>query len=173
MKYLTLFAFALIGSVALAQAPPPKARLLMPSEAVRPGHLFTVVVEIAFADGLHGYQNPPSEDYMIPITVSAGPKTEVTAIRYPKGHAAKIGGSPTEVMTYSGTIRIPVTVRAVRAPGKADLELNVMYQQCTDDSCFPPGNLALKASVQVAGSPLPNLATRLGADIATRARVQR
>lgn len=153
MKLLTTFFATMVTALAFCQAAPPKISLTTPTE-VRPGQLVTVFVKVAFADGLHGYQNPPSESYMIPVTVNAGKSLKSISVLYPKGHAAKIGGSPVEVMTYSGDIVIKVSFRAPSKTGAHSFDLNVGYQQCNDDSCFPPGSAALNGKFTVKGEPM-------------------
>ncbi len=169
MKSLICLLLALASVTVVAQAPPPQIRIEMPSTKLRPQQLAVALVKITFAPGLHGYQNPPSEDYMIPVTVSAAEGMEVVAIDYPAGHGAKIGGSATEVMTYSGEVTIRVLFRVPKKAGASALSLNVMYQQCNDDSCFPPGNASLRGGITVAGTGPASLAWRFGNDAAMRA----
>ncbi len=166
MKLLTTLFATMVTALAFCQAAPPKITLDSPTE-VRPGQLVTVFVKVAFADGLHGYQNPPSESYMIPVTVNPGKTLKAVSVLYPKGHAAKIGGSAVEVMTYSGEVVIKVSFRASAKPGAQPFELNVGYQQCNDDSCFPPGSATLKGSLTVKGEPM-TIWDRLGDDIKIR-----
>lgn len=154
--------------IVLGQNTPPVigAKVLTPK--VAPGRLVSGVVSVAFADGLHGYQNPPSEDYMIPVSVEG--QVRGLSVSYPAGHAAKIGGSPVEVMTYSGEIKIPFRFPAATKPGRHSVTLAVGYQQCTDEACFPPGRASVTVTYEVTGKSIPGRVARTGANLRATAR---
>jgi len=170
MKFLLSLVFALLACPLFAQAPPPQISVHLGEAKLKPGQLAKATVKVKFAPGLHGYQNPPSEDYMIPVTVTGLEGVQVVSVHYPPGHGAKIGGSATEVMTYSDEIEIQVYFRAPKKVGAGKVSLNVMYQQCNDDSCFPPGNAQVNASYSVNGTGMASSAARLGNDVLSRVR---
>lgn len=94
---------------------------------------------ITFAPGLHGYQNPPSQDYQIPVSVSVGEETfRPVKIKYPVGEEHKVGGENEASRTYSGTVSIPFVLKSPSKPGKHTISVKVRYQQCTDSMCFAP-----------------------------------
>jgi DsbC/DsbD-like thiol-disulfide interchange protein len=126
----------------------PKASIRVSAPQVRPGAPIQLTVTVDIPSGWHGYQNPPSKDYQIPITVEAGDKaTKVTKVSYPKGSLETFGGEAT--MVYSGKVSIPVTVKAQASEGTQTVRLKVGYQLCNEGSCLPPNSLNLAAQVKV------------------------
>lgn len=114
------------------------------------------VATVTFAPGLHGYQNPPSQDYMIPVTLAS--RTEGVPLRsvtYPRGVVKMAGGE--EAAVYSGTIQIRFEFTAPSTPGEKELVLDLGYQQCTDENCYPPENArtTLKYEVVAPAAPPP------------------
>src|SRR5579885_2299109 len=97
-----LLLIALLGALAQAQPnTPPKASLAIPSKPAKAGDKVTAAVTPEFAEGLHAYQNPPGEDYLIPVSVKATSKDVIlVSCKYPKGGDAIVGGSTTPVKVY-------------------------------------------------------------------------
>lgn len=132
------------------QADAPMVSLKLSGTEAEAGQLVTGTVTVTFAPGLHGYQNPPSEDYMIPVAVSSATETsKVILITYPVGVPATVGGETKPAMTYEGTIDIPVLVRIPNEIGEQTVSVSVRYQQCNDSACFPPGRAKADAKVLV------------------------
>lgn len=151
MKSLRVFAFvfALVVAVsAFAQNDPPTVSLKLPASA-KPGEVVKGTLTVKFATGLHGYQNPPTKDYMIPVKVEAEKGTTIKKIEYPKGSAEKVAGENDPVMVYEGEIEIPVQVVMPKKAGKTNVKLVVKYQQCNDSGCFPPSQVNAAASITV------------------------
>ena len=97
-RVLALLLFA-VPLVALAQDIPPRVSLKLEKTTAKPGEEVKGTVTAVFAPGLHGYQNPPSKDYMLPVKVSAGEGTALKSVNYPKGHLEMAGGE--EAAVYS------------------------------------------------------------------------
>jgi DsbC/DsbD-like thiol-disulfide interchange protein len=131
-------------------APKMALRQERPGTTLAPGGDFKAIVTVSFAPGLHAYQNPPSEDYMIPLTVEAvGKDFILRKVEYPKGVDAAVGGDTKAVRVYNGTISVPVTLTAPRKAGEHTLRLKVGYQQCTDTTCYPPADETVSLKVRV------------------------
>jgi len=137
--------------VASAQMnPAPVVTLKVSTLSVAAGKPIQAVLTVKFADGLHGYQNPPSDPSLIPVSVKSGDKAfSVVTINYPKGTPTKVGGMDKPVNLYQGTIQIPVILKAPTKLGKASLKLTFSYQQCNESACFPPGSVSVDGSVTV------------------------
>ncbi|MGF1954233.1 protein-disulfide reductase DsbD domain-containing protein, partial [Lactococcus lactis] len=86
-------------------------------------------LKVKFAPGLHGYQNPPTDKFQIPISVSAGKGTTLSKVSYPKGVMRKAGGDTTESAVYEGEITIKVAIKVPTGAGAHDLNLVLNYQQ--------------------------------------------
>lgn len=125
---------------------PPTVTLRLAAQSVPAGSLVPGILTVTFAPGLHAYQNPPSKDFQIPVSVS-GPSFLMR--RYPAGQLHVVAGETEASFTYSGMITIPVLLQAPLQPGPARLSLRVRYQQCNDNACFPPGSVTAEAALDV------------------------
>lgn len=132
---------------------PPKATLKLTSTTVKPNDLIKGSVTLTFAPGLHGYQNPPSLDYQIPVTIKVSGK-DFTAmkVKYPEGKDFRMEGEAVPSKVYEDVVEFPFEVRAPKKSGTFELPIRVDYQQCDESSCFPPGVVQLKVKVQVKSS---------------------
>lgn len=130
-----------------AQYEAPKVELLMPKQ-VAFGQKVKATVRITFAPGLHAYQNPPSKDFMIPVTVRSLIKGVAASPTYPKGEVKMLAGEPTAV--YEGQVDIPVIVKVPKKPGSVLVKLDVGYQQCTDQACDRPTSVPVSGRVLIA-----------------------
>jgi DsbC/DsbD-like thiol-disulfide interchange protein len=142
-----------LAVVALASAQggtPPVVSLKVAIPKVMAGKAFQAVVTITFPEGLHGYQNPPTDPSLIPITVTAADRTcTVLKVSYPKGVPTQVGGESKPINVYQGTVKIPVSIQAPAKLGKALVKLSIGYQECNAQSCFPPGTATAEATVTV------------------------
>lgn len=141
----------LVASAAMAQpAPAPTATLKFDKPSAAAGSVVKGTLTITFADGLHGYQNPPADEYEIPVTVKVIEKgfTLVKAT-YPKGDDFTMAGESKPIKVYKGTITIPVILKAASKPGTYNVNVRVDYQQCNESACFPPGNVIAKSKLAV------------------------
>jgi thiol:disulfide interchange protein len=159
LKRIASPAIALLALVAasLAQLPEaPRLRLEVPTKEVVAGQPFQGTAVVTFAPGLHGYQNPPSEDYMIPVKVeSRTPAFSVVSVNYPRGVDKVTGGSDVPARVYSGTIRIPFTLRAPEQAGEHTVEISLGYQQCDDQNCYPPDSVRSSFKIVVKAPSAP------------------
>ena len=126
---------------------PPAVSIEIGNETVPAGSETTVYVLAEFAPGLHTYQNPPTKDYMIPVTVTGAEGTEVLNVQYPTGTVEFVAGEQSAV--YMGSVRIPVTVRAASETGPQSITLELNYQQCTEQVCFAPDTVVATVELLV------------------------
>ncbi|MBV6457001.1 MAG: Thiol:disulfide interchange protein DsbD [Fimbriimonadaceae bacterium] len=146
-RAFVLLTFLAVAALAWAQDP-PTVSIKLAAPAVKPGAAFDATVSVTFAENLHGYQNPPTEDFMIPVTVVSGSKEfTMKSAKYPKGVIKKAGGMDAAV--YEGTVQIPVTLVAPKKAGAYTLKLDVKYQQCDENNCFVPGTASSTAKIKV------------------------
>ncbi len=125
----------------------PTAKLQLPKSATI-GKAFNATVVVTIPDGWHAYQNPPTKDFQIPVTISTTSKTlKLKKISYPKGDMKEFGGELTAV--HEGTVKIPVSIIATGKPGSSEVVLKVILQICDDTSCLPPRPIALKGSLKL------------------------
>ncbi len=147
----TTFVLLLLALAGWAQNTPPTISFALDKASGRPGEVVRGVVTVTFAEGLHAYQNPPSEDYMIPLEVKADEGTTLVKVEYPAGVGKAVGGSDVPVLVYSGETRVPVQIKLGAKPGPQTVALKVRYQQCDATSCFAPKTERVEAKVTVSG----------------------
>ena len=118
-------------------------------EGVTPGAVVKGTLTMTFADGWHGYQNPPSDPYQNPVTIALSTKGfKFSKVTYPVGIIKDFAGTKTAV--YEGEITIPFEFIAPKKIGKVALTFKLDYQQCNESSCLPPASMTLKGSLDVA-----------------------
>jgi len=129
----------------LMQGPnvPPVASVKLVTSHVAAGKPFTANLVVKFADGLHGYQNPPSDQFEIPVKISLkSGDAKLVKVAYPKGTDMTMSGDTKPTKVYSGTVVFPLSFKAGKKLGP--LVVSVNYQQCTDANCFPPSEVDAK-----------------------------
>jgi len=141
----------LVLTVGLASAQmntAPTVKVTFPKDA-KAGSQVKGTVEVTFSDGLHGYQNPPSEEFQIPVTVVVDTKGYKLKVTYPKGAMKVIGGDTKPAAVYEGTIKIPVTLTVPKSGAAGEVKITVKYQQCNDQACFPPDGVSSTVKIHV------------------------
>ncbi len=142
----TLVALASLGAAGSAQDA-PRVEVRLDAKSAKPSAEVKGTVVITFAPGLHGYQNPPSKDYQMPVVVKAGAGTTIVRVKYPAGHEEEVGGETAKV--YSGRTEVPVTFKAPSKPGKATFSAIVEYQQCNASNCFAPDKVTSSVALDI------------------------
>lgn len=143
MKVLVALLLSVCAALAAAEV---KVSMSWDKKPMTPGAKLTGKVMITFAAGKHGYQNPPTKEYQIPVKLSA-PKGFALVAKYPKGVMRMTAGEESAV--YEGTLEIPVTVTLPKTAGNHKIAITLDYQLCDESSCFPPASANLVTVVKV------------------------
>jgi|SRR5579862_1592179 len=126
---------------------PPTAVLSLPKQ-VASHATFDAKLALTFAPGLHGYQNPPSDQFEIPVTVKlVKGDARLVSVKYPKGTDMTMAGDSKPTRVYTGTV--PILVHLTAGTKGGELVLQVDYQQCNEASCYPPAQVRAKANLAV------------------------
>lgn len=154
LKIACFVTLSMLAACSVAQEA-PTAVLTLPGKTAVLGSKIKAKLKVHFAPGMHGYQNPPSQKYQIPVAVEAADKnTKLGKIEYPKGVELMVGGE--KALAYEGDIEIPVEiVLLTKKQGKLKIQLKFKYQQCNDQSCFPPGEIVATADLELKPAPKP------------------
>ena len=166
---MTTAILALGFAAALAQDHTPTISVATGTGSFYSGGLARFDVKVSIKDGLHAYQNPPSQDYMIPLSIDAGEDTAVEKVKYPRGIMATVGGETEKAAVYEGDVIVPVYVRLGRSTGRLTVKLKVNIQQCTESNCFPPESKTIEFNVEAEPAPV-SVVTRKAADLAVIAK---
>lgn len=126
---------------------PPVVKLAFAAKSGPAGSKLKGTLTVTFAEGLHGYQNPPLSEYQIPVKVAGEDKGIVLKVAYPKGQVKGVAGEQAAV--YEGTIKIPIEITLPKKVGAFKPKLSLSYQQCTESACYPPGKVLVEGSITV------------------------
>jgi thiol:disulfide interchange protein DsbD len=163
-----LLALALLAPHALAQKPAELLSADATLESDRPGS-GTLRVRARLANGWHVNSHQPSEEYLIPTTLTLDPAAGVRFGEpvYPAGEMKKFSFSKSPLSVYEGefVITVPVSWGGSKSP---DLSGTLEYQPCNDTQCLPPaavrfGTSATATATRAPESDLPGGAVPLTA----------
>jgi len=145
-----MIATLLMAGIAL-QLPRATVTVTLDKPSVSASATLTGHISVTFPDGYHAYQNPPSDQFEIPVKVdlAGGSKFKLVKVKYPKGVPMQVPGADKPSNVYTATISIPITLKAPPKAGAATVGLKLSYQQCNDQACLPPDTLDLSAKVTV------------------------
>ncbi len=151
-----LLFLALVPAFAVAAAAPDPATLLKVEASVTAGSAAgqgTLVLHATLAPGWHVNSHKPSEDYLIPTTVTLAEATGVKfgEPRFPEGKMEKFSFSETALSVYSHefTIEVPVEWTGAAVP---TLSGSVEFQSCNDKQCLAPSSVKFRTG-GAAGAP--------------------
>jgi hypothetical protein len=117
------------------------------------GSTFQAAVVMDIPGGLHVNSNRPGQKFLIPTTVkvSAPKGFRVTPVTYPRGASRRFKFSDQPLNVYEGRaiFRFNVSVPANHPLGVETVRVNVYFQSCNEEACFPPAprDLALRIAV--------------------------
>jgi DsbC/DsbD-like thiol-disulfide interchange protein len=161
------FAVTLIAGFAIrtstpAQSLPNPATIVKPEtyvslDKVARGQTFEAAVVVEIAKGFHMNSNKPSEDYLIPTTITPNPPAgfRVLDTSYPQGQPKTFSFSPNKplsVYTDSVTLRLKVMADASAPLGATSIPATLRYQACNDTACLPPVRVPVTLNVEVAAA---------------------
>lgn len=122
------------------------------------GSTFQAAVVMEIPRGLHVNSSRPLGKYAVPTTVKVdAPRGfRVTPVSYPRGavRTFRFGGSAEErLAVYEGRtiFRFNVSVPAGHELGVARVRVNVRFQSCSDEVCFPPATRELVLPIAIVG----------------------
>ncbi len=148
-SFLLAAVLALRASPLAAERPEVAARIS--GLTTRSGGRATVVVELTLGERWHVNSHTPSEEYLIPTSVTlATPGGAALAVRYPKGELRRFAFAESPLSVYAGKVLFEADLTL--PPGRSGplaLAGEVAYQACTDEQCFPPARIPLSAKVEV------------------------
>jgi hypothetical protein len=110
-------------------------------------------IPVTILDGYHVNSNTPSDEYLIPLTVtwtSLG-ALENPKVIFPKPSSEKYEFAEKPLSVFTGKIELTasfkVSSNAPAGPGAASGKLR--YQACSNKACFPPKNVDIAVPYQI------------------------
>lgn len=149
MRFALIASAIAVSALASAQIPDgPKVEVKLDKGSAKVGSVIKGKAKVTFAPGLHGYQNPPSDEFQIPIKFTVNEAGfSLDKVTYPKGVSKTLAGTTGNV--YEGTITIPFELKVTSKAATYNVNFKLEYQQCTESSCFPPSSVVAKAKLKV------------------------
>jgi len=119
------------------------------------GKKFQAAVVLDILPGYHMNSHKPTDPYLIPTILTANLPSgfQLAATVYPEGRLEKFPFSPDKPLSvYTGTVtfRLRLAAQANAPLGPATIPLTIRYQACNDTTCFPPVNVPVSISLEVA-----------------------
>lgn len=163
--FATCLALAIIAAAGLhrpvsAQSMPNPATVVKPQtyvslDKVPRGQTFEAAVVLEIAKGFHMNSNKPSEDYLIPTTITPNPPAGIRIVdtTYPQGQMKTFTFSPNKplnVYTDTVTLRLKLATDASTPLGALSIPATLRYQACNDTACLPPVKVPVTLNVDVA-----------------------
>jgi DsbC/DsbD-like thiol-disulfide interchange protein len=162
---LTLIAGFALQSAIPAQSLPNPATIVKPEtfvsvDKVPRGQTFEAAVVVEIAKGFHMNSNKPSEDYLIPTTITPNPPAGFRLVdtTYPEGQPKTFSFSPKKplsVYTDTVTLRLKLAADAAAPLGATSIPATLRYQACNDTACLPPVRVPVTLNVEVAAAGTP------------------
>ncbi|MGB8508573.1 MAG: protein-disulfide reductase DsbD domain-containing protein [Pyrinomonadaceae bacterium] len=129
-------------------------------ERAQRGSSFQAAIVLDIPGGLHVNSNKPLGKYSVPTTIKieAPRGFRVTPVTYPRAIVRnfKFGDeAPNErLAVYEGRAiaRFNVTVPANFETGVTNVRVNVRYQSCSNEVCFPPATRQLTLAIAIVGA---------------------
>ena len=122
---------------------------LYPEQVTVPaGKSSPVEMHFRVGEGLHVNSHSPSQDYLIPTTLSIPEASGVrlAAADYPAGADITLPLDPdTKLSVYTGEFTIDT--RIVAARGNHLVEAKLRYQACDKNACLPPKTITVPIDV--------------------------
>jgi len=153
--------------VEAAPAPAPQASSIgvngfFSVDPAQQGGTFQAAVVMEIPRGLHVNSNKPLGKYAVPtvVKVDAPRGFRVTPVTYPRStvRTFRFGGAAEErLAVYEGRalFRFNVSVPANHELGVARVRVNVRFQSCNDEVCFPPATRELVLPIAIVGRDTP------------------
>src|SRR5215470_9461488 len=131
-----------------------KAQGYVSVDAIRRGDKFKVAVSLQIADGYHINAHVPSEDYLVPttLTLAGTPEIRFGEPVYPAAVERAFEFSPNKKLAvYEGTVTVTANGEAGPGigPGDGVIKAQIQVQSCNNSQCLAPATIDLDIPIKV------------------------
>jgi hypothetical protein len=137
------------------RAEPVKAAMQASAASVSPGGQFEVLVQARILSDYHIYGMDPKVSPFIPTTLKLTLPDGLEAAGEWTGPSPERDKAGVEIYTGTAVFRRAVKASAGGVPKKCSIGVELEYQVCNNDMCYPPKKVELDATVEVAAAKKP------------------
>jgi hypothetical protein len=137
------------------RAEPVKAAMQSSAESVASGAKFEVLVQVRILPGFHIYGMDPKVSPFIPTTLKLTLPDGLETAGDWTGPNPERDQAGVEIHTGAAVFRRALRARAGAAPKKCSIGVELEYQVCNDEMCYPPKKVELNATVEIAAARQP------------------
>ncbi len=129
-------------------------KLFSSEDKLEPGKNNPVSIEIKIEKPFHINSQQPTENYLIPVTISFSGKEGLvfSGTEFPESEIKLLGFSDTPLSIYEGTFVVKTLVKLPASFEGSEVMISgtIGYQACDDNSCLAPAELEFNKSFKVA-----------------------
>jgi hypothetical protein len=133
---------------------PVKAKIYPMFDKLERGGKCPVAIELTIAPEWHINANPANPKFLIPteVKIKTEQRVEMTKVRYPKHELLEVVGQDEPSHVYGGTqiIYVLLETSADETADKAELEVEIKFQACNENTCEAPDAIKLKGKLPLA-----------------------
>lgn len=137
------------------RAEPVMAAMESSAESVAPGAKFEVRVQARIFSGFHIYGMDPKVSPFIPTALKLTLPDGLVADGDWKGPSPEHDKDGVEIYTGAAVFRKALKANATAAPKKYSLGVELEYEVCNNEMCYPPKKVELQATVEIAAARTP------------------
>jgi len=137
------------------RAEPVQAAMQSSVESVAPGAKFEVLVQARIFSGFHIYGMDPKVSPFIPTALKLTLPDGLEADGDWKGPSPEHDKDGVEIYTGAAVFRKALKANAGAAAKKFSIGVELEYEACNNEMCYPPKKVELQATVEIAAARLP------------------
>jgi DsbC/DsbD-like thiol-disulfide interchange protein len=137
------------------RAEPVKAAMQSSAAAVTPGGQFDVLVQARIFPDFHIYGMDPKVSPFLPTALKLTRPDGLEAAGDWTGPSPQQNQAGVDIYTGAAVFRRTLQARAGAAPKKCSIRVELEYQVCNNEMCYPPKKVELDATVEIAAARQP------------------
>ena len=139
-----------------AQPPDVAINPIVETDAVHPGTIAHVALEVTLDPGFHVNSNTPLDEFLIPTVLTLDPPAGISleALAFPEAILLEQVGAeqPLAVFEEDFLIGAALTFDATLSPGSYAVPGTLRYQACNERMCFTPKSVQIQFDLTVAAA---------------------
>lgn len=138
-------------------AEPLKTRIFLSADKLTAGTQVPFAVRLSVAEGWHVNAQPPSKDYLVPVSVKVRSQagTKLAEVLYPRGQSLTLGSE--RIAVYEGQVYLfgKLEVPATAAGQQEELVFETHFQACNAATCQTPETKRITGKIAIVAPGTP------------------